>query len=167
LIDDSNLIIIDEFASIEDKPVPVKKDMILNQESFEAKLDLEDQNPGIKSDDPLKDTFKDANDDNTNSRYQPYDYDKSKSLNQEIDKCGVLHLSNQQINKLNTLAIAVDLPIITLSMAKMLTISSLSGDMRNICSTINMVGYYMQQSWRAYKSHRRKMMCLIEFKTPL
>ncbi len=100
----------------------------------------------------------------TPSRYHPYGYNKAKSPNLEIDKCGIKGLSNFQIQKLEfQTSFGSELPILTLSMAKMLTISALTEDMANMCKVINPIGYYMRQSWKAYQSHRkRQIMCIKE-----
>ena len=100
----------------------------------------------------------------TPSRYHPYGYGKAKSANSEVDKCGIQGLSNFQIQKLEfQTSFGSDLPILTLSMAKMLTISALTEDMASICRVINHIGYYMRQSWKAYQSHRKsQIMCLRE-----
>lgn len=96
------------------------------------------------------------------SRYQPFGYNKKKEYNPDIYKCGVIHLHKSQIIQLETQeCFKQDSPILTLSMAKILTISALSKDLYSICSAINTIGYYMKQNWKAYKSHRKKQLELI------
>jgi len=143
---------------------------LTEKEIFEISVGTEAPNPAIKNIDSASVHLKkqDSSESSTNSRYHPYGYNKAKTPNPEVDMCGIVHLSNLQIDQLNNKkCFGADLPILTLSMAKMLTISALSKDMHNICNVINQIGYYMQQSWRAYKSHRKKTMQLIEARAPL
>lgn len=99
------------------------------------------------------------------SRYQPFGYNKKKEYNPDIEKYGVVHLHKSQIIQLETQeCFKQDLPILTLSMAKTLTTSALSKDLYSICTAINEIGYYMKQNWKAYKSHRKKQLELIQKK---
>lgn len=93
--------------------------------------------------------------------------ESSKIPNQEVNTCGVLHLSNYEIDKIREITIDTDLPIITLPMAKMLAASAFSEDMKNICRTINKIDFYLHRNWKAYKSHRKRKMLQIESRTPL
>jgi hypothetical protein len=96
------------------------------------------------------------------SKYKPFGYGKKKEYNPDVEKYGVVHLHESEIINLETQeCFKQDLPILTLSMAKILTISALSRDLYSVCTAINQIGYYMKQNWKAYKSHRKKQLELI------
>lgn len=68
-----------------------------------------------------------------------------------------------QINELkNGYSFNKDLPILTLSMAKILFNSASSGCMNVIQNEIDTINYYLKRSWEAYKSHRKKIILKLE-----
>lgn len=74
-----------------------------------------------------------------------------------VDKCGTVLLSISQISQLqNCVIFNQDMPYLTLSMAKKLTVAALSGSMSTILKEIDNINYYLKTSWRAFKSHRKK-----------
>lgn len=96
------------------------------------------------------------------SKYKPFGYGKKKEYNPDMEKYGVVHLHESEIIQLETQeCFKQDFPVLTLSMAKTLTISAFSKDLYSICTAINEIGYYMKQNWKAYKSHRKKQLELI------
>jgi hypothetical protein len=110
---------------------------------------IESQNDDRKTDlSRLTDIKKQKNTNNANN---------SKPPNPDVDKCGTILLLTSQIAQLKeSNGFNQDLPILTLSMAKKLTVSALSGCMSIIQNEIDNIEYYLKTSWRAYKSHRNK-----------
>jgi len=143
---------------------PISELMIQNKAKISS--DTEDSTSAECSAEPVSVPIKmlNSSESSTPSRYHPYGYNKAKSANSEVDKCEIQGLSNFQIQKLEfQTSFGSDLPILTLSMAKMLIISALTEDMASICKVINHIGYYMRQSWKAYQSHRKiQIMCIRE-----
>jgi hypothetical protein len=81
----------------------------------------------------------------------------SKTSIPDVDKCGTILLSKFQIDQLKkSHSFNQDLPILTLSMAKKLTVAALTGCMNTIQNEIDNVDYYLKTGWRAYKSHKNK-----------
>lgn len=155
-----------ESLKTEKEPIqnPISELMIQNKAKMSA--DPEDSTSAECSAEPEPVPIKilNSSESSTPSRYHPYGYNKAKSANLEVDKCGIQGLSNVQIQKLEfQTSFGSELPILTLSMARMLTISALTKDMASICKVINHIGYYMRQNWKAYQSHRkRQIMCIRE-----
>lgn len=83
--------------------------------------------------------------------------------NMNVEKCGTILISPSILDELKKGYIFnQDLPILSLSMAKRLVNSALSGSMKIIQNEIDTVEYYLKTGWNAYKSHRKKIIMKLD-----